>query len=267
LTELDRAALRRELGEVADAVFDEHEQVVPPLNHQVWKIDREIRKLLLDQVLDYEIDAEEKTRAGDVRPAYFELAFGMRVGAVDMHSTDRKLEFRRASGDQTETVTVRGQIDRVDVAHDGSGTTIAYDYKLSRGATLDDMREGRALQLHIYLAALEQLFLPGSRIAGAGYYAIKGGDTRRNQGLYRADFAEYTGVGTRTASTLSDTDWKGIRDEMQARIWEFIDGLRAGQMPVEPSAPEATCPHCDYSAVCRYEKFRIRSKQVGLFTD
>ena len=260
----DRVALRRELGEVADEVFDEHENVAPPLNHEVWKIDREIRKLLLEQVLDYEIDAEEKTGARDVRPAYFELAFGMKVGAVDTHSTDRKLEFHRVSGDQDETVSVRGQIDRVDVAHDGSGTAIAYDYKLSRGAMLDDMREGRALQLHIYLAALEQLFLPGSRIAGAGYYAIKGGDTRRNQGLYRADFAEYTGVGTRTASTLSDSEWKGVRDEMQTRIWQFIDGLRTGRMSVEPSAPEATCPHCDYSAVCRYEKFRIRSKQVSV---
>jgi ATP-dependent helicase/DNAse subunit B len=262
LTAGDRAALKRELGEVADAVFDEHEQVVPPLNQQVWKIDREIRKLLLDQVLDYEIDAEEKTSAADVRPAYFELAFGMKVGAVDTHSTDRKLELHRAPDGQDETVRVRGQIDRVDIAHDGSGTAIAYDYKLSRGATLDDMREGRALQLHIYLAALERLFLPASRIAGAGYYAIKGGDTRRNQGLYRADFAEYTGVGTRTASTLSDSDWNGLRSEMQSRIWEFIDGLRAGQMLVEPSAPEATCPHCDYSAVCRYEKFRIRRKQA-----
>ncbi|MFY9610501.1 MAG: PD-(D/E)XK nuclease family protein [Blastocatellia bacterium] len=260
ITGLDRAELRRELREVADAVFDEHQHVVPPINYQVWEIDREIRKLLLEQVLDYEIDAEEKARAKDVRPAFFELAFGMKSEGADPHSTDRKLEFQRASGDQ-ETVSVRGQIDRVDVAHDGTGTAIAYDYKLSKGATLDDMREGRALQLHIYLAALEQLFLPGRRIAGAGYYAIKGGDARRNQGLYRKDLAEYTGVGTRTASTLSDSEWESVRGEMQARIWEFIDGLRAGQMLVEPSAPEATCPHCDYSAVCRYEKFRIRSKQ------
>ena len=261
--EPDRAELRHELGEVADAVFDEHERVVPPLNLQVWKLDREIRKLLLEQMLDYEMDVEEKTRSRDVRPAFFELAFGMKIGPVDPHSTDRMLEFQRDSGDKAETINVRGQIDRVDLAHDGSGTAIAYDYKLSRGATQDDMREGRALQLHIYLAALEQLFLPGYRIAGAGYYAIKGGDARRNQGLYRKEFAEYTGVRTQTASTLSDAEWTRVRDEMRARIWEFIDRLRAGRVLVEPSAPDTTCPHCDYSAVCRYEKFRIRSKLRG----
>ncbi|HTG17780.1 MAG TPA: PD-(D/E)XK nuclease family protein, partial [Blastocatellia bacterium] len=264
LTELDRAELRRELGEVADAVFDEHERLVPPLNPQVWSIDRESRKLLLEQVLDYELELQEKTRTRDVRPGYFELAFGMKGGAVDPHSTEQPLELHREHGDQTETVRVRGQIDRVDLARDG--TAIAYDYKLSKGAGLDDMIEGRALQLHIYLAALEQLLLPGSEIAGGGYYTMKGGHTRRNQGLYRAAFGDYTGVGTRTASTLSDSEWRAVRAEMQARVWEFIDGMRAGQLEVEPSAPEATCPHCDYSAVCRYEKFRIRGKQAVVKT-
>ena len=37
---------------------------------------------------------------------------------------------------------------------------------------------------------------------------------------------------------LTDPDWKQVRDEMQVRIWEFIDGMRAGQFQVEPSAPE-----------------------------
>jgi hypothetical protein len=80
--------------------------------------------------------------------------------------------------------------------------------------------------------------------------------------LYRLDLADYTGVGNRTASTLSDTEWKQVRADMEARIWEFIEDLRGGRLEVEPSAPEATCPHCDYSAVCRYEKFRIRGKQA-----
>ena len=156
---------------------------------------------------------------------------------------------------------LRGQIDRVDRARDG--TVIAYDYKLSKGAGLDDMAEGRALQLHVYLSALEQLLVPGSEIAGGGYYTIKGLGARRNQGLYRVMMKDYTGVGGGTSSSLSDTEWKRIRGEMQERIWEFIDGMRSGGFAVAPSAPENTCPHCDFSAVCRYEKFRIRKKQGG----
>jgi RecB family exonuclease len=258
LTEFDRAGLRRELGEVADAVFDSHQRAVPPLNPQVWSIDREIRKLLLEQVLDYELSVEAKTQSKDVRPTYFELAFGMTGGPVDPHSTEQRLRLYRASVGQADTLLLRGQIDRVDVA--GDNTAIAYDYKLSKGPGLDDMREGRSLQLHIYLAALEQLLLPGNEIAGGGYYTMKGASGRRNQGLYRLKKKDYTGVGPTTSSSLPDEDWKRIRGEMESRIWEFVDGMRAGRFEVKPSAPDASCPHCDYSAVCRYEKFRIRRK-------
>lgn len=259
LTGLDRGQLKHELAEAADEVFDDHERSVPPLNPQVWKIDREIRKLLLEQVLDYELSIEAKTQTKDVRPAYFELAFGMTAGAVDPHSTNQKLTLHREARAETEIVRLRGQIDRVDRA--GDGTLIAYDYKLSRGPSLDDMSEGRALQLHIYLAALESLFFPESEIAGGGYYTMKGGQARRNQGLYRAPMHEYTGVGTRTASTMGDQEWRKIRAEMESRIWEFVEGIRAGRFQVAPSAPDASCPHCDFSAVCRYEKFRIKRKQ------
>ena len=258
LTGYDRADLRRELAEVADTVFDAHERAVPPLNPQVWIIDREIRKLLLEQVLDYELSVEAKTQSKEVRPAYFELAFGMSGGPVDPHSTEQRLRVYRASGDQADTLLLRGQIDRVDVS--GDNKAVAYDYKLSRGPSLDDMREGRALQLHIYLSALEQLLLPGHEIAGGGYYTMKGAGGRRNQGLYRRSMKEYTGVGPTTSSSLEDEDWKRIRSEMESRIWEFVDGMRTGQFEVDPSAPDSSCPHCDYSAVCRYEKFRIRGK-------
>ena len=63
-------ALRSELGEVADAVFDEHERAMPPLNPQVWRLDREIRKLLLEQVLDYELEIQEKARAKERAPCF-----------------------------------------------------------------------------------------------------------------------------------------------------------------------------------------------------
>lgn len=257
LVNCDPATLRVELRAIADAVFDEHQRAVPPLNPQVWQIDREIRKLLLEQILEYELSIQEQTSAKDVRPVYFELGFGMPGVDADPQSTERRLELRRDSDDQT--AELRGQIDRVDIAKDG--TAIAYDYKLSRGAGINDMTEGRALQLHIYLSALEQLFLPDSEIAGGGYYTMKGAQQRRNAGLYRAEMHDYTAVGKKTGSTLSDSDWKKIREQMQTRIWEFVEAIRKGRFQVAPSAPEKSCPQCDYSPVCRYEKYRIHRKQ------
>ena len=92
------------------------------------------------------------------------------------------------------------------------------------------MTEGRALQLHIYLAALEQLFLPGSEIAGGGLLHDEGRSARAaTRGCIERRCRTYTAVGTRTASTLADAEWKQIRAEMESRVWEFIDGMRAGR--------------------------------------
>ena len=261
LLALDRAELQTELATVADRVFDEHEQVVPPLNPRIWKIDREIRKIILEQVLEYELSVQEKTRDAGVQPTYFEVAFGMNREGTDPISTDIYLELARpatASNRTSETVRIKGQIDRVDVAADGS--VIAYDYKLSRGATLRDMKEGRDVQLAIYLAALEQTVLPGREIAGGGYYVLRGRGERRNKGLYRSLHTLSTGIGNNVDANLTDEEWRQIRQEVIARVWQFIDGMRAGNFRVTPSLQKKTCAICDYAAVCRYDPYRINWK-------
>jgi ATP-dependent helicase/DNAse subunit B len=260
LYELDREALQTELRELADRVFDEHERVVPPLNKQIWKIDREIRKILLDQVLLYELEMQEKAAAHGVLPAYFEVAFGgMKSSARDPHSTDLPLELTRATFVGEETMQISGQIDRVDVASDD--TLIAYDYKLSTGSSKEDIKTGRSLQLPIYLAALERLILPGSPIAGGGYYIIRGGNERRNRGLHRASTVQYSGIGGRAGGVIADDEWQQIRDEVIAKIWNFLDQMRAGQFIVNPSEKQKTCRFCDFAAVCRYDRYRIEGKK------
>jgi ATP-dependent helicase/DNAse subunit B len=259
LADVDRAALQQELRDLADSVFDEHERVVPPLNQQIWKIDREIRKILLDQVLLYELEIQEEAAAAGVVPAYFEVAFGgMKSAARDPDSTDRALELSRSTFVGEETMKISGQIDRVDVAKDK--TLIAYDYKLSTGSTKDDIKAGRSLQLPIYLEALERLILPGSQIAGGGYYVIRGGSERRNKGLHRASLLDYSGIGKKAGGVIGDEEWQQIRDDVRAKIWDFLDHLRAGQFEVNPSEKQKTCRFCDFAAVCRYDRYRIDGK-------
>ncbi|HEV7476029.1 MAG TPA: PD-(D/E)XK nuclease family protein [Pyrinomonadaceae bacterium] len=262
LTELDREELRTELMELADRVFDEHERVVPPLNQQIWKIDREIRKILLDQVLLYELDIQEQTAAAGVVPAYFEVAFGgMRSPARDPDSTDQPLELTRSTFVGEETIKISGQIDRVDVAQDN--TLIAYDYKLSTGSTKDDIKSGRSLQLPIYLEALERLLLPNQPIAGGGYYVIRGGNERRNKGLHRAGALEYSKIRANVNGVLSDDEWRQLRRDVILKIWDFLDHIRAGQFDVNPSEKDKTCRFCDFAAVCRYDRYRIDGKRLS----
>ena len=254
----DSDKLRGELAEVADQVFDEHERLVPPLNPRIWEIDREIRKLILDQVLLYELRLQERTDKRGIRPAYFELAFGRASQAADAASLPDYLQLERGGG-AAETVLVQGQIDRVDVNED-ERVAVAYDYKLSYGAKLDDIESGRQAQIPIYLAALEQLFLPGFTLAGGGYYRLRGTGSRLNQGLYRSKFADCTSV-TSSKTKLDDIEWTRIRSEVGKRVWEFIDGMRAGDFRVKPSLGKTTRKFCDYSAVCRYDAYRIGRKR------
>ena len=255
-----RAELSEELLKIADDVFDLHQQVVPPLNKQVWKLDREIRKIILEQVLLYELELQEKTADAQVTPARFELAFGgMKSAARDPQSTDEPLQLVRSTFVGEETMKISGQIDRVDIARDQ--TLVAYDYKLSKGARKEDISEGRMLQIPIYLEALEQLFFPGHKIAGGGYYTLRGGAERRNTGMYRKDFNDdYLGLSAKN-SIFSEHEWQKFRAEVTARIWDFLDRMRAGRFTVEPSEGYKTCKFCDYAAVCRYEKYRIDHKK------
>jgi ATP-dependent helicase/DNAse subunit B len=260
LYELDRTKLSQELADIADGVFDKHERVVPPLNKEIWKIDREIRKILLDQILLYELDVQEKSRAENVVPAYFEVAFGgMKSVARDPHSKDEPLELNRSTFVGDETIKISGQIDRVDQARDN--TLVAYDYKLSTGSTRDDIQTGRSLQIPIYLEALERLVLPDHPIAGGGYYVIRGGNERRNKGLHRAAAIKYTGINTRVGAVMSDDEWRQIRGEAIRKVWDFLDKMRAGTFLVNPSEKEKTCRFCDFAAVCRYDRYRIERKK------
>jgi RecB family exonuclease len=262
LTELNRESLQEELRLLADQVFDEHERVVPPLNKQIWKIDREIRKILLDQVLLYELSIQQSAAAHGVVPAYFEVAFGgMKSAARDPDSKAEPLELTRSTFVGEEAIKVSGQIDRVDVATDN--TVIAYDYKLSTGSTKDDIKSGRSLQLPIYLEALERLILPNHQIAGGGYYVIRGGNERRNRGLHRATQLQYSGIKNRVLGVMSDAEWQQIRDDVIAKIWDFLDHMRAGQFAVNPSEKKKTCRFCDFAAVCRYDRYRIDGKRLS----
>jgi ATP-dependent helicase/DNAse subunit B len=258
LPDLNREDLRRQLSQTADDVFREHEALVPPLNQRIWKIDCEIRKLILDQVLLYELRLQEKTKGRGIRPAYFELAFGRASQASDPSSSPDYLKFKRNAPNGTESALLQGQIDRVDV-NEREGVAVAYDYKLSQGARFEDIETGRQVQIPIYLAALEQLFLPGYQLAGGGYYKLKSRGPRLNQGVYRAMFTDCT--DTTRATHVDDIKFARLRAEVEKKIWGFIDGMRGGNFKVRPSLGKLTCKFCDYSAVCRYEPYRISQKR------
>ena len=259
LPSLDREKLRLEIIDVADEVFKEHESLVPPLNERIWKIDCEIRKLILEQVLLHDLRLQQRTQPRGMLPTYFELSFGRPSQASDPSSKLDYLKIPRPGDESSEAASIQGQIDRVDVS-ESCRSIVAYDYKTSHGAKLKDMSAGRQLQIPIYLAALEQLFLPSFELAGGGYYRLRGRGQRLNEGLYRKMLSDCTNVTSYTAM-VDDIEWQRIRREVTRRVWQFIDRMRAGDFRVRPSEGKKTCKFCDHSAVCRYDTYRISRKK------
>jgi ATP-dependent helicase/DNAse subunit B len=60
---------------------------------------------------------------------------------------------------------------------------------------------------------------------------------------------------------MSDEEWQEIRTEVIAKIWEFLDQMRAGNFQVNPAERKKTCKFCDFGAVCRYDRARIEGKK------
>ncbi|MBX7218465.1 MAG: PD-(D/E)XK nuclease family protein [Blastocatellia bacterium] len=250
--------LRWRLQQAAERVFERFERRLPPLNPKLWEIERSVLMLQLERLLDYEIETESAT-AQPMRPRFGEVAFGMKSFSKhqDPASIREPLVLRNEGG---EMIRLRGQIDRVDAS--GDGKLLAYDYKSSRGPSLQDMKAGRDVQLAIYLEALEHLFArDGEEVIGGGYYALRGGTERRNNGLYRAEYAGYTGISSQVGSSLSNEEWKELRQQMVGFIWEYWQRIRSGDFRVKPAQNETTCQYCDYKVVCRFDRYRIQRKR------
>jgi RecB family exonuclease len=152
---------------------------------------------------------------------------------------------------------MRGRIDRIDET--STGDVVVYDYKLGTGPSPRDMDEGRDVQIAVYLAAVEALFLaPGQRLAGGGYYAVRRGEARNAHGMYREEFG--AAVGAVGAARLDDEAFAEARRRGEGHVWRAYDRLRSGHFEVVPAEGESTCSRCEFRSVCRFDHTRIRHK-------
>jgi ATP-dependent helicase/DNAse subunit B len=127
----------------------------------------------------------------------------------------------------TDSLSIKGKIDRLDVAADGSAYVV--DYKYSNAQNTKGRRDNKnLLQAPLYLMAVEKYF--GLKAAGMYYVGLKGG-------------IEHAGW---------DELEPGWLDRAQKQTLAIVDQIREGRIDVAPSDRDK-CRFCDCADVCRIE--------------
>ena len=146
--------------------------------------------------------------------------------------TEQGFEFELAPG-----VTVRGRIDRIDTAADGSAYVI--DYKYSRADSVRGKLENdNLLQAPLYLAAAEQVY--GVRAAGVFYVGLRTGMV-------------YAGWGKAPADGIAAVEFpENWLQRTRHRALGIVEEIRQGRVAIAP-ADRDKCAYCDAKDVCRVE--------------
>jgi hypothetical protein len=186
----------------------------------------------------YLVHATAATRPDDAEPVHFELAFGM-----DEEGSLPPL----ALGDGAEEVTLRGQVDRVDIDA-VAGTAVVTDYKSGvvhsewHGSNWSQQRQ---LQVALYMLLVRRGL--GLEPIGGLYQPLRGGTVAaRGVFLAEADPGKRYVNGDRK----SREEIEEILQWAEREAVGLAGRLRAGDLTPSP----ATCSHrggCAYPGICR----------------
>lgn len=214
---------------------------------------------------------EERERKFDVQPCHFEVGFGLsdRSGPTDPH-----LGSGRAI--TVGAVSLSGKIDRVEL---GDGIFVIGDYKTGSDIPkLNDILEGRSLQLPLYIAAVEQLLeqqsppIPGveeslESIKGVGgvYYILKEeskpelgiGDKEYNKRAFQAYPQNRQLVPNRwydLGDTEEDSEFDALRciiDETIEYANDYVHSIASGDFQLTQHDKTKVCRYCSFKRICR----------------
>lgn len=158
-------------------------------------------------------------------------------------------------------VRLQGKMDRID--RDEEGYYAIYDYKTGTVPTIEQIGQGRSLQLPLYLWVYQQGFGQDPALAIGSAYYVKGNGgnaaaNQRNKGLWRK---EETGrVGLNPRKSLDPDDWRKTEENIQRLIDQSLSKAEQGDFAVSPTWD---CPRfCPARHICRVDAW-ILSKKRG----
>ncbi len=199
---------------------------------------------------------EAEIAASGLLPQAFEVSFGLPLvpGEVDAASTTDAVAIPLGG----ETIRLRGRVDRVDVLPDGRFTITDYKTGISHPG-LKDIAAGKALQLPLYIRAVEAL--TGMQGVAGTYYTLRRGEVRNRPVFWDAGLKDCFACfpGSRQGSV------EDVRELVEtALFWtkHYLAGIRGGCFP--PRSDAGPCPaYCGFKTVCRFDGLRLLNAEVN----
>ena len=213
----------------------------------------------------------ERERNLEVQPRYFEVRFGPNVRS---EPTDPQLGSTKAI--MVGEVSLSGRIDRVEL---GNGMFVIGDYKTgSNTPKLNDILEGRSLQLPLYVAVVEQLLRQQSpsiqgladdleSVQGVGgvYYVLQE-ESRTELGIGDRDYNERAfEASSRSGQLLPnsrfqiedtqvDSDPDIIGDIVEVAVGyanQYVCSIADGDFQLTSHDKTKVCRYCSFKRICR----------------
>ncbi len=224
------------------------------------------------------IEAEQRCEL-TVSPKYFEVSFGKTVGESDD-------ELSSSEPITINDVKMQGEIDRIDIGDDSFNVV---DYKTGSSTIgIQDMREGRSLQLPIYLKVTENLFTQHANLnrlnpAAGLYQKIRLREFKQELGIGKEQlngnaYQGYNGsrwydFGSSNKQCLEDEDFSSFLDRICGYVELYVERITEGFFPLitrsetdvdlekpehapdTPKDPTKPCNYCNYKRQCRVRAF------------
>ena len=244
-----------------------------------WIVEIEKQRVALHKWLD----AQRKYDL-TVMPRYFEVSVGYPLG-------NRDEELSQSEPVSIGNVKMVCKIDRLDI---GAGSFNVIDYKTgSSTVRMQDILEGRSIQLPIYLQIAQQLLEQNGRTGlepTAGlYHIIRLDECKVELGIGIEDYndiafrnyngAEWKPVGTNSGQLLYDEQFESRLNRVSGyiqqyvesisngifpiitRVDSYVDSVEEGQAPLTPKDHTKPCSYCTYKRICRVGAF-VESSQT-----
>lgn len=212
--------------------FDELWNEEPLAGDRFYKIELERQKMreMLIQILRLEL-MDQKPPITGLAPAHFEFEF------QDVVLKGRNREIK-----------LRGKIDRIDVDPEKK-FALVIDYKYGKSFKPRALENGTSLQLPFYLIAVRERL--GLKPLGGHLYSLL---RATSSGFHHRDNMASAHVSTKKWNHYSEREFEEILGRSVRYAEKFVNEIEQAEIPVRP---RDCVQYCDYSTICRIEKWRL----------